>query len=206
MVTKITMLLLALVLLAVPASAQQLFDFLGQADVPDAVGGTLSMHSIMPEVSSPVVPPLPLDFDNFEYTLVVTGLGLDDLGTGGFPIQTYSGGTIAIYEDAGTAADYANTGTFTDGEAILVGNVTLLTRQIFTATLGSVAGSVDWTGGTRLNDIAPVDQLGWSFLSGVNPSAAEPGFDEMWDGKVEPQGPIVETESTTWGAFKAFMR
>ena len=39
--------------------------------------------------------------------------------------------------------------------------------------------------------------LGWSFLSGVNPSSAEPGFDEMWDGKVEPQGPIVETESTT---------
>ena len=123
MVTKITMLLLALVLLAVPASAQQLFDFLGQADVPDAVGGTLSMYSIMPEVSPPVVPPLPLDFDNFEYTLVVTGLVLDDLGAGTYPIQVYSGGTIAIFEDAATAADYANTGTFTDGTAILVGDV-----------------------------------------------------------------------------------
>ena len=206
MVTKITTLLLALVLIAVPASAQQLFDFLGQADVPDAVGGTLSMHSIMPEVSPPVYPPLPLDFDNFEYTLVVTGLGLDDLGVGTYPLQTYSGGTIAIYEDAGTAADYANPGTFTDGTAILVGNVTLLTRQVFTATIGSIAGSVDWTGGTQLNEFAPVDQLNWSFLSGINQNNAEPGYDEQWDGKVEPQGPIVETESQSWGTFKAFMR
>jgi len=205
MVTKITTLLLALVLLAVPASAQQLFDFLGQADVPDQVGGTLSMYSIMPEVSPPVVPPLPLDFDNFEYTLVVTGLVLDDLGAGTYPIQVYSGGTIAIFEDAATAADYANTGTFTDGTAILVGNVIMLTRQVFTS-VGSVGGTVDWTGGSRLDDIAPVDQLGWAFLSGLNRNNAEPDFDEQWDGKVEPQGPIVETQKATWGSFKALLR
>lgn len=202
--TKITMLLLALVLVAAPASAQQLFDFLGQADVPDAVGGTLSMYSIMPETLPPIVPPLPLDFANFQYTLVVTGLTLDADGA----VQTYSGGTIAIYEDAGTAADYANTATFTDGTAILSGNVTLLTRQMFTSTIGTVSGNVDWTGGTELNEFAPADQLGWSFLSGINARSTntEPGFDEQWDGKVEPQGPIVNTEPTTWGSFKALMR
>ena len=206
MVTKITTLLLALVLLAVPASAQQLFDFLGQADVPDGVGGSLSMYSIMPEISPPVYPPLPLDFDNYEYTLVVTDLALDDLGSGTYPIQAYSGGTIAIFEDAGTAADYANTGTFIDGTAILTGNVTFLMRQVFTGTLGTVSGGVDWTGGSRLDDIAPGDQLGWTFLAGINLNNAEPGFDEQWDGKVEPQGPIVETQKSTWGDFKALMR
>ena len=202
--TKITMLLLALVLMAAPASAQQLFDFLGQADVPDAVGGTLSMYSIMPEVSPPIEPPLPLDFDNFQYTLVVTGLTLDADGA----VQTYSGGSIAIYEDAGTAADYANSATFTDGTAILTGDVTLLTRQMFTATIGTVSGNVDWTGGTEVNEFAPADQLGWTFLSGISARSenTEPGFDEQWDGKVEPQGPIVNTTPTTWGSFKALMR
>lgn len=200
--TKITMLLLALVLIAAPASAQQLFDFLGQADVPDQVGGTLSMYSIMPEHMAPIEPPLPLDFDNFQYTLVVTGLTLDVDGA----VQTYSGGTVTMYEDAGTAADYAALGTFTDGEVILSGNVTLLTRQMFTATIGTVSGNVDWTGGTQLNEFAPADQLGWTFLSGVSARNFEPGFDEVWDGKVEPQGPIVDTEKTTWGSLKALMR
>lgn len=200
--TKITMLLLALILMAAPASAQQLFDFLGQADVPDQVGGTLSLYSIMPEVSAPIETPLPLDFANFQYTLVVTGLVLDADGS----VQTYSGGTITIYEDAGTAADYANLGTFTDGTALLVGNVTLLTRQMFTSTIGTVSGNVDWTGGTQLDEFAPADQLGWTFLSGVNARDFEPGFDEVWDGKVEPQGPIVEVQESTWGALKALMR
>jgi hypothetical protein len=196
------MLLLALVLIAAPASAQQLFDSLGQADVPDQVGGTLSMYSIMPEHMAPIEPPLPLDFDNFQYTLVVTGLTLDADGA----VQTYSGGTITMYEDAGTAADYAILGSFTDGEVILSGNVTLLTRQMFTATIGTVSGNVDWTGGTQLNEFAPADQLGWTFLSGVSARNFEPGFDEVWDGKVEPQGPIVDTEKTTWGSLKALMR
>jgi len=198
------MLLLALVLLAVPASAQQLFDFLGQADVPANVGEDLALYSIVTETTAPIVPPLPLDFANFQYTLVVTGLTLDADGM----IQTYSGGAIAIYEDAGTAADYANPPTCVDGTAILTGSVTLLTRQMYTVTIGTVSGNVDWTGGTQLNEFAPADQLGWTFLAGINARAenTEPGFDEQWDGKVEPQGPIVPTTPVTWGTLKALMR
>ena len=47
-------------------------------------------------------------------------------------------------------------------------------------------------------------QLGL-FLSGVNARAenVEPGYSEQWDGKVEPQGPIVDTENVSWGSLKA---
>jgi hypothetical protein len=198
---RVTLMILVLAALAVPASAQQLFDFLGQADVPAAVGGSLSMYSIMAD-PAPGTTPIALDFDNFQYTVVVTGLTLDADGP---PTQTYSNGTVSIYEDNGTAADYANLGTFTDGTAILVGNITVLSRTMFTATLGSAAGTMDWTGGTRLDDIAPVDQFGWAFLTGINASASnvEPGFDERWDGKIEPETPIVDVENVLWGSVKA---
>lgn len=186
-----TLLLSAVVAIAAPVSAQQLFDFNGQAVVPDVVGGSLSLHAVVLD-AAPATTPIPLDFANFEYTLVVTGLTLDVDGI----TQVYSNGVIALYEDAATAADFSSTGTFTDGTAILTGAVTDLNRTMFTSTLGSVLGHVDWTGGTRVGELAPVDRLAWPLLSGVNASASqtEPGFDENWDGKVEPQEPIANDE------------
>jgi len=195
---RVTLMLLVLVALAAPASAQQLFDFLGQANVPNAVGGTLEMYSIMAN-PAPATTPIPLDFGTYEYTVVVTGLTLDVDGS----TQTYSGGTVTIYEDNGTAADYTDVSSFTDGAAILVGDLMVMTRTIFVPGLGSAAGTMDWTGGTRVDDIAPVDQLGWAFLSGISGSNVEPGFSERWDGKIEPQTPIVDVENVLWGNLKA---
>lgn len=196
----VSLLALAGLVMAGPASAQQFFDFLGQANVPVAEGNDLELHSIVVN-NNQVDTPLPLDFGSFQYTLVVTGLTLD---TDGFS-QAYSGGAIAIYEDAATAADYTNKPTFTDGTPILTGVVVSLNRTMFTGTIGSLSGLVDWTGGTRIDDIAPADRLAWAFLSGINASSnvTEPGYDEQWDGKVEPQEPIVGTEMQSWGSVKA---
>ncbi len=205
--TRITLLVLALLLMAVPASAQQLFDFLGQTVVPGAVGGLLNMDSVMRD-PAPGTTPIPLDFANYEYTLVVTNLVLDS-GDGSIATpQNYSNGTLVIYEDNTTAADYANPATFSDGTAILIGVITTLNRTMYTATLGSAAGWVDWTGGTRLDDIAPVDQLGWPFLTGISARVdnVEPGYDEEWDGKCEPEEPIVDIEGMSWGSVKALLR
>ena len=201
--TRITLLLVGLLLLAVPASAQQLFDFLGQAVVPGTVGGMLNMDSIVRD-PAPGSTPIPLDFANFEYTLVVTGLTLDSVG----PPQNYSNGTLTIYEDSATAADYANPATFSDGTAVLIGTITTLNRTMYTSTLGSAAGWVDWVGGTHLEDIAPVDQLGWPFLTAISRRLGnvEAGYDEQWDGKVEPQEPIVEVQDMSWGSVKALLR
>ncbi len=67
---------------------------------------------------------------------------------------------------------------------------------------------MDWNGGSRLDDIAPVDQLGWPFLSGISARATvvEDGYDEQWDGKVEPLDPIVDVTPMSWGAVKALLR
>lgn len=201
--TRITLLLLGLLLVAVPASAQQLFDFLGQTVVPDNVGEVLNMDSILRD-PAPGTTPIPLDFANFEYTLVVANLVMDSDGSP----QTYSNGTIVIYEDAGTAADYANPATFSDGTVFLSGVITTLNRTMYTSTLGSAAGWVDWTGGAHLDDIAPVDQIGWPFLTGISARVdnVEDGYDEQWDGKCEPEEPIVDTEDISWGSVKAQMR
>ena len=205
--TRITLLLMALLLIAVPASAQQLFDFLGQTVVPGAAGGMLNMDSIVRD-PSPATTPLPLDFANFEYTMVITNLQLiSGDGTTASP-QNYANGTLTLFEDNGTAADYANPATFSDGTAILIGTITTLNRTMFTLTLGSAAGWVDWVGGTHLDDIAPVDQIGWPFLSGISARSTviEPGYDEQWDGKVEPEEPIVDTEDMSMGSLKAIYR
>ena len=185
------------------ASALQLFDFNGQANVPAVVGGTLSMFSIVYD-PAPSTTPIPLDFANYQFTLVIAGLVLDVAGNP----QTYSGGTLTIYQDNGTVADFANTATFTDGTAILVGDITTLSRVKFTLTLGSVNGWLDWVGGTRLDDIAPWNQTGWAINSGTNSRSTNvlPGFDEQWDGKVEYGEEIVESESATWGGVKGLYR
>jgi|GEM_PF-1123349 len=205
--TRITLLALALVLIAVPASAQQLFDFLGQAVVPGTPGDVLNMESIVRD-PAPGTTPIPLDFANYEYTLVIMQLELvSGAGIAGNP-QVYVDGAILIYEDNATAADYANPATFSDGTPILIGTITSLNRTMFTATLGSASGSVNWVGGTRVDDIAPEDQIGWAFLTGINsrPENVEPGYTEQWDGKCEPQEPIVDVDQMSWGSVKALLR
>jgi hypothetical protein len=198
---KLVLMVGILLLVAAPAVALQAFDFYGQALVPSTVGGTLTMYSTI--VNGPAVPtPVPLDFDNFEYTLVVTNLTLD---VDAFQ-QQYSNGTIIIYEDAGTPADFTDPSSFTDGTIVLSGTILNLTRTIMfvTSGTGSASGTMDWTGGTLLNEMAPVDQIGWSFLSGISGgSTVEPGYDETWDGKAEPLDEIVGTERTSIGRVKS---
>jgi hypothetical protein len=207
MMTRITLLLLALLLVAVPASAQQLFDFLGQAVIPGNPGGALSMDSVIRD-PSPGTTPIPLDFANYEFTLVISDLTLMSGDGSVEDPQNYMGGTLTIFQDNTTAADYANPATFSDGTAILIGTFTTMSRTMFTTTLGSAAGSVDWTGGARLDDIAPSDQLGWPFLTSISARAenVEPGYDEEWDGKCEPEEPIVDVTPMSWGSVKSLLR
>ena len=185
------------------AAAQQWFDFNGQALLPAMVGDDATAYHVVN--NNGVIPtPIPLDFDNYEYTLVITGLTMDvDNGDAGG--KTFSGGSIAIYEDDGTPADYADPTTFTDGTAILTGNLVSFNRIMFTSSSGSGSGVVDWTGGTRAGEFAPADLLGWTLVVAISnrSTVTEPGFDVNWDGKVEPIEPVVSGESGTVGELKA---
>jgi len=197
--------LMAGVLVALPlaAGAQQLFDFTGQSLISNYVGGSAGMFGEVFD-PAPATTPIPLDFAHNQYTVVVlaTIAGISPFS------RSFSGGTITIYEDAGTAADYTNPATFSDGTAILLGNLKNFSQFLPPAGPGSVSGLVDWTGGSRLDDIAPGDQSDWAFLSGSSPDSGllEPGYDEVWDGKVEPQEPIVADEASAFGSVKALFR
>ena len=199
---RMLVLLLAIMLCSIgTASAQQLFDFDAQVNLPASVGGSLEMYGVI--VNGGIVDtPLPIDYLNFEYTIVITGLVWV---TDAFSDE-YAGGTIAIYKDDSTAADYTNTATFTDGTAILSGTFQNLARTIFfpSSGTGSASGLVDWTGGSRIDELAFADRIGWAFVTGIGGGATvEPGYDEHWDGKVEPLNPIVGVENQSFGGLKS---
>lgn len=192
-----------MVALSGPASAQQWFDFNGQALIPSMIGDDLSAFLVVN--NDGVIPtPIPLDFDNYQYTIVIEGLNFDADGGPGVG-QTYSGGTITLYEDATTAADFTSNSSFSDGTAILSGTFQTLNRRMLTSTLGTCNGTVDWTGGTRLGEIAPDDQDDWTFVVSISnrSTVTEPGYDENWNGKVEPVEPVVPTDARSMGELKA---
>jgi len=179
------------------------FDFNGYAIVPTTVGGALTVRTVL--TNNGVVPtPIALDFVNNQYTLVVTGTLASQAGI----FQYYSPATLEIWEDpiaGGTAADYANGGTFTDGTLILSGAFDgNLTRTAFTAGLGSFLGLVDFSGGTRLGDLGtPSD---WPFGGGWSRSVTTipAGYHEQWDGKIDLATVAVQNE--TWEGLKRLYR
>lgn len=186
--------------LAIASAQSQWFDFNGQTLLPDAIGGNLTMVSKITN-NGTVDTPLPLTgVINDRYTLVISGLQL--LSDDGIN-QTYSGGTIQIIEDDATLADFADQSSFTDGTVILEGTFTQFVRVDF-GTIQSGSGTVDWTGGSRIDEIAPADRLGWAFVVSISnrSSVLEPGYDENWNGKVEPGDPIVDADVRTWGQIK----
>lgn len=171
------------------SAAQQLFDFTGQALQPASVGGDLTAYLFLTN-DGLIDTPIPLDYGTYEYTIVVTGLTLDLINGNS---RDYSGGTIVLYEDNATAADLTNPATFSDGTALLSGDVTTFVWSMFFTDIASGLGDVNWTGGTRIDDIAPPDRLGWPMVVSISTRATnvEPGYDERWNGKVEPLEPVV---------------
>ena len=198
---KTCIVVLAVIALAIPAtsSAQQLFDFDGQVNLPVNVGETLSMVAVVLDGSPALTTPIPLDFANFEYTLVIDGLELASVSG---DTEFYAGGTLTLYEDTGTAADYANPPSFSDGTALLVGTFSTLSRSTL-LSLTQATGSVDWTSGSRIGDLAPADRLDWGFFASASTAEAVAGYDENWDGKVEPREPVVSGDARSFGALKA---
>jgi hypothetical protein len=201
--TTIMLLLLGLTAFAATASAVQMFDFDAQAVMPAGTGSAATVYGRIVNGAA-VATPLPLDFAQYEYTIVVTGLIQDTTGA----TSLFSGGVVAIYQDDATATVWATPSTFSDGTVVLSGTLAAFQRTMLTATLGSGAGLVDWTGGTMLNQLAPADQTGWPFLTAVSRavSQVQPGFSERWDGKVEPREEVVSSEQRSWSELKAAFR
>lgn len=211
----------ALALAAAPSARAQdlLFDYVGfdyehPVVVPGVFGGVGNGYVGLGEVPV-LLSPLASDQANYEYTYVLTGAtSLNRTVSGPFVVISYSGpATLTLYEDAragGTAFDYGvnpPNGTapssFTDGTAILVGEVTDFFYVFNTATgSGSYDATFEVVGGTQLGNI-PVDQrTGWTF-AGVTtntPSIPE-GYAHQVDGQTFLNKPTPATASS-WGAIK----
>lgn len=184
------------------------FDFFGHAQVPATVGGALNTYTTL--TNNGVVPtPIPMDFTGEEHTLVIQGTlsAINHIG----PIvqHEYSSVTVKIYTDVGplTQADFANQNTFEDATLILSGVVdgTLL-RTKFPGTTGSLIGSVDWIGGTRLAELG-TNVTGWPIGGALNTGLGNipQDYDEAWDGKSDEPEAVAVNEST-WGAIKNLFR
>jgi len=166
------------------------FDFNGYAQLPAAVGGPLTVRSVL--TNNGVVPtPIPLDFTLNQYTLVLTAVLTADDGT----TQSYGTVGFSIYGDpigGGTAADYGNPATFTDGAVVYSANLSYLERVRFTATLGSFFGPLLPAAGDLFG--------GWSRTVTGIPA----GYQENWDGLIDPGS--VSVESETWQGVKSLYR
>ena len=202
-VTAASLALAALFASAAAATDPPNFDFNGYAQIPANLGGTLTLRSVL--TNNGVVPtPIPLNFTLNQYTLVVTGTLASVSGIN----QDYTPASIALYEDAiggGTAANYANGLTFTDGTAILTGAFTPALRRItFTPSLGSYIGTVNFSGGTQLAALGGL--VNWPFGGGWSRSIGgiPAGYQENWDGKIDLGAVGVETR--TWDGVKRLYR
>ncbi len=191
---------MALAVLALPvlAGAGQLFDFAGQAVVPETVGDQIVVRCVLNETVDPT--PLPLDFASYEYTLVLTAQ-LDSLTA----FSRYFGtGTIALYEDAGTPADPAAPETYTDGTLLLGGDLLGLTRNAYPTGIGSGTAHVDWNEGSRLDTFPEGDRYDWTLLISLDSTTGvAAGYDEVWEGTLEPASEITPAESLTWSELKS---
>ncbi|MDM7916257.1 MAG: hypothetical protein ACE15D_05660 [Candidatus Eisenbacteria bacterium] len=198
------------------ANGNPFFDFYGYSylDGPAFTAGTVTT---IPMLFDPVQPEpvLPLDLATNEYTVLVSDLVIESVQvTGPVTAVTYAGGTIRVFEDPARNAVWQWNppnaqvpATFQDGVLILEGRVTDGSLVWNGPGLSGVfQGHVDFTGGTKLDQIG--DPAQWLFFGGTasGPFGGEPeGYDMAWDPQLLAPAPVA-TRPASWGAIKGLYR
>lgn len=189
----------------------------GVYSVGEAWTAYLTLDSYQPD------PPgtwYPWNTATFEYTMVISAT-VSAYAPGNPATVDFSPVSFAIYEDLGTAANYANVATFTDGVVVLSGSILNMHGQY--TDLGpllidpyNVGGDVLITGGT--GQLLATQCLGTTlkmndFISHENPPGPFPplwptanGFEEGYDVKWDCEPLTTGTEQSTWGGVKSLYR
>ena len=223
MMNRQIMIVVMLAILATSVAAQVEFTFEGFSKVDpiqDQPGSIVEIFGIAnPPAGIPN--PIPLDFDNNQYTISVTGLLIDTFAwdqVAGIKEVVFLGGEFAIYEDAigGTPGDWADIATFTDGDMLLHGMVDNGWRMMLDDPFGwgiysgSAIGTCDLDGGSAipLMEIIGYPFADWDFIgtgiSDPNPPfiTIPDGYDRVFGLKLMyPQGP-TGNDDVTWGQLK----
>lgn len=205
---------------SVPAARAQslLFDYVGfdyedpnsNAGLFGDIGEGYQGVGTVPFLFSPLVPQ-----PGYEYTYYFSGLTVTARNAvGTFVIIDYTPGTITIYEDSVTPATYGTNppngvapSTFTDGTAILVGNLTNFQYLFNTATnTGSFEADFEAVGGSQIGNFPLNQRLGWTFSGTSSNSVNNPtGYAHQVDGQTFLNAATL-TRTGTWGGIKARYR
>jgi hypothetical protein len=122
---------------------------------------------------------------------------------------TFATASVQIYEDASTAANYANVGTFTDGTLLLSGTIAGMAgqRPNFPGFNWDVIGSVSFGAGAGLGGLLCDLPMGMNdFIAFQSPPIFPPsGYEEAYnvDWFCEESTSVDES---TWGRMKGLYR
>jgi len=157
-----------LLLMAVPASADTIYNFLKQGygylegNTPgDLAGGVGLFEPLQPEN-----PPFAFDYAGYEVTWVITDMVLTSYSQVSiFRNYQFAGGNIGVYEDADFDLDYGASpatgiATGSDGTAALTGSISsaVILYNSLTNT-GTINGYCTFTGGSRLAELGDLAML-----------------------------------------------
>lgn len=219
----------ALSLIPLTAMAQVEFTFEGNADMNpaiDTVGALMTVYGIAnPPVSFPT--PIPMDFFGNQYTVAITGMTVSTYANDPLFFTkdfTFNGGMLRIYGDSiatGTAGDYANTNTFTDGTLLLEYSVAPGWMMHLDAAIpppfgwysGAGVGACDVVGGSQMAALIASEYTltNWTFAgTGISePSmfaSPAPGYEYIFGVKIVFPYDPTPTEDSTWGTVKNLYR
>ncbi|MBT4292726.1 hypothetical protein HOD41_08540 [bacterium] len=228
MFNKQLALVIMLALLATSTFAQVEFTFEGYSKVSPAQDTPGSLVEVFGIANPPLATPnpIPLDYDNFQYTLCVTGLLIETFEwnpANGIKEVVFTGGEFAIYKDAlsgGSLGVWSDSSTFADGEMILRGTIdngmTMLLSDPFGWDIysGSSIGTCDLDGGSSMEliELIGYNLSGWGF-TGTGISDPSPpfftvpdGYDRVFGTKILYPGNPTENNTATWGQIKTMFR
>jgi hypothetical protein len=138
------------------------------------------------------------------YTVIPNGAGSFD-----YWIVDFNPGSVDIYEDDATAADFASPSTFTDGTLVLSGqaNNMIASRVDIFGLPYDVTGVVVFTGGSGIANLLGCAPSGLSMNDFIDFQISAPptGYEENYDAEWK----CLETTSvdeSTWGSIKGLYR
>ena len=203
-----------LLLMAVPASADTIYNFLKQGygylegTTPgDLAGGVGLFEPLQPEN-----PPFDFDYVGYEVTWVITDMVLMSYSQVSiFENYQFAGGSIGVYEDADFDLDYGvdpatGIATGSDGTAALTGTISSAVILFNTLTdVGTINGYCTFTGGSRLAELGDLSMLEWQIFNGISANASvqvPPGYHTRWAGRIFTTE-TVATEASNFSRIRA---
>jgi hypothetical protein len=174
-----------------------------------AMGDTLILVSHVTSIQGP--PGLPYFPDQYEYTLVVTGLSSSgEIDQGAFSTITYNGGTIGIYEDASFNSNWDEIPSegnpppsFVDGTLWLSGPFYQFSMVLFRDMgIGSFDGELTLSGGSVIDWF---EEDAYIFGGNLIPPHGDPGVPPHYHMSIDGElwANSTATEDLTFSKIKA---